>query len=902
MRKIKFLLVAVFALVGMSAFAQDAPKKSDLATDGNTVQYLYNVGKKAFFIGANNWGTRASYNPEKGYKFKVKDNGNGTFSLIDYPEDKGQWMGCFWDGSGVYVDNNSNENRLKWKVIIAEDGTFKIQHPDAGAGYLGVGATQGDDDTRLYFYEGDEDFVTWYAVSEEDYEEYFGIYAEYIDHNPEAAYTSVEDLKGKTFAIINEDEGKALCFMENQVLNYELIETALGTAKGNLFKIEAAQGDGVEGYYYIHTCKIDGSDYTSPWGGYYLNSQPANESVCFVLTNGANGHTNGQDIDNGAVWDIQYVAEKGFTLKNIGTGKYLGTTGPANFDDPVYWSFEPVTKPYQFGPSVLNAYNKALEDAKAVDLSQTMPSDVRQALVDALDTYAYDNVINSSATKESVKAAIEALEDAVAPAATFAEYRAAYKAAQDVDLTQKMNATTKSDFEAALVTYADDKVITETAKLESIQAATEELNKQIAAVDASVKVYAATAKAIETYGTKAAALDADGQAAYDVAAIQAAYNEGTFAEDKSADVAAAFRKAVKAQTTAGADMTGAIINPSFEDEPKGTGWTMQAGNQNLRGGAETNYCAESWHSTFTLSQKLEGMPKGKYTLTAQGFYNQDGSDNDHLPVFYANSETATFKPGSHSESSMGMASAQFTAGEYTCDPIEFVIGEDGVITIGAKLETNTTLWCCWDNFKLTYTDPTAEPVYVFPEAYSKVYIYNEASGMFVKADATTAYKADVTEADIYTVWCKGTETPDGKNLRIAAGKNDATGKWRSLRVNADGDIVFQDEDYSKWKLVKDEESGFYKLQNTYTTAGQSNNPGFMAVNLEDGKVEIVAEANEYALWQFLSQEDFDAIPTAIKAIAEKSAASKAIFNVAGQQVKSLQKGLNIVDGKKVYVK
>ena len=35
---------------------------------------------------------------------------------------------------------------------------------------------------------------------------------------------------------------------------------------------------------------------------------------------------------------------------------------------------------------------------------------------------------------------------------------------------------------------------------------------------------------------------------------------------------------------------------------------------------------------------------------------------------------------------------------------------------------------------------------------------------------------------------------------------------------------------------------------------------------------------------------------------EKKAPVKAIFNIAGQQVKALQKGLNIVDGKKVYVK
>ena len=41
--------------------------------------------------------------------------------------------------------------------------------------------------------------------------------------------------------------------------------------------------------------------------------------------------------------------------------------------------------------------------------------------------------------------------------------------------------------------------------------------------------------------------------------------------------------------------------------------------------------------------------------------------------------------------------------------------------------------------------------------------------------------------------------------------------------------------------------------------------------------------------------------TAINEVAKKATA-KTIFNVAGQQLKSLQKGLNIVDGKKIYVK
>lgn len=44
-------------------------------------------------------------------------------------------------------------------------------------------------------------------------------------------------------------------------------------------------------------------------------------------------------MENGAVWNIDYVDGKGFSLKNVGTGKYLKDAGNANHDDPTYFSF-----------------------------------------------------------------------------------------------------------------------------------------------------------------------------------------------------------------------------------------------------------------------------------------------------------------------------------------------------------------------------------------------------------------------------------------------------------------------------------------------------------------------------------------------------------------------------------
>ena len=168
-------------------------------------------------------------------------------------------------------------------------------------------------------------------------------------------------------------------------------------------------------------------------------------------------------------------------------------------------------------------------------------------------------------------------------------------------------------------------------------------------------------------------------------------------------------KAALVNATATVPMDATVL---IEDHDFGRGnryqdrWTMAASNQNLSGGEDGNgsvgnNCAESWHSTFTLSQVLEGAPKGIYALTAQGFYRQDGDDNEHLPYFYANEETMTFPVRTGTEDSMSDAGRSFKTGLYTIDPIYVEVADGGTLTIGAKNE-NTSVWAIFDNFVLTY--------------------------------------------------------------------------------------------------------------------------------------------------------------------------------------------------------
>ena len=134
-------------------------------------------------------------------------------------------------------------------------------------------------------------------------------------------------------------------------------------------------------------------------------------------------------------------------------------------------------------------------------------------------------------------------------------------------------------------------------------------------------------------------------------------------------------------------------------------------NSNLGDGCtETNGngCAESYHSTFTISQLVQGAPAGKYVFTAQGFYTPENAEN--APVFFVNDKTVAFPVQTGSETDMVTASASFVAGSYYIDPIEFIVGEDGEFTVGVQ-GTQTDQWVIWDNFQLTYYGPAEETKY-----------------------------------------------------------------------------------------------------------------------------------------------------------------------------------------------
>ena len=171
---------------------------------------------------------------------------------------------------------------------------------------------------------------------------------------PDQRFTSVSELQGKTFAIVNETEGMAIYGSDAQNLGYDDYTTAFDdNNSGYLFKLVQS---GVSGGYLLRLITPDNAEY-SIWGKPgYLNAQPLSTGWCCFILGLTKG--NGEDMENGAVWNIDYEEGKGFSLKNVGTGKYLKNAGNANNDEPTYFTFCTLSAASTTAISSIQAANK----------------------------------------------------------------------------------------------------------------------------------------------------------------------------------------------------------------------------------------------------------------------------------------------------------------------------------------------------------------------------------------------------------------------------------------------------------------------------------------------------------------------------------------------------------------
>ena len=217
----------------------------------------------------------------------------------------------------------------------------------------------------------------------------------------------------------------------------------------------------------------------------------------------------------------------------------------------------------------------------------------------------------------------------------------------------------------------------------------------------------------ESYDAQAALLDAAGQAAYATATATAEtgattkYTAGTYTTAAQAKTAyrADFVTAVRAQNTAGADWTGVLNNPDFEDTDM-SGWdntgATSGPNRENSGPAAYNgsWRAGFWNSnltgTISIYQKNVNLPTGIYRLDFYAYNNGYNTNKwSKLQAYYG--ETTCSEQDYDSD-------ARDQWKKYSFD---FTVSEEATANLGVKFTPTSTgqIWENIDNFQLTYLAP-----------------------------------------------------------------------------------------------------------------------------------------------------------------------------------------------------
>ena len=502
--------------------------------------------------------------------------------------------------------------------------------------------------------------------------------------------------------------------------------------------------------------------------------------------------------------------------------------------------------------------------------------------------------------------------------------KAAYIAA--IETVENAIATAKS-FQSAYSEYTTVKAQVEAMKSveayeETVSGATSTLTNAISDADEAVEA-ATTAEAIATQ----------------VDVIKAAGK--TFLGGVRSDGAHPF------------DITFLIENPSF-DNNNAEGWTADPAP-----GFQSFGNCEYYQAEFDINQTLTGMPKGNYELKVQAFQRpgrwndvyaayQSGTNNVSS-VIYINDGQTTIKNlvsegatdvdhqwanGNDSNNgtvyyanNMQGAAAAFAAGNYWNTVLTNVEGD---LKFGFK-STKTHVdydWTIFDNFQLFYYGQSINVAMSEDEAFAAladieganvtmtrntkvgyntvalpfdltndqvkeffgndavVYAYSEESVDANNATVNFTTKAEQTIEANEPVLVKATKAVSeitADNVTVKAGEAKAEGTNFDFVGNYAGQIALAEGDF----FIGND--AVYKSEPSIKT---TTIKGFRAYI----KAKTTGGADVKALKLFIDGQDYT---TAILGIDAAPAQNGAIYNIAGQRVSKAQKGIFIVNGKKV---
>ena len=250
--KAKFYFMAFMLMASVCAFAQwtkPVPTGTTLAAGEEC--YLYNVEADAFFLGANDWDTRASVSELHGYKvwLEAHESDPSSYYITNYIE-KGapanQTLCVYiagWDA--VWIDQaKTGESDKLFTFEDKGDGTYKIGLSALNKSFVPtvwvdayLGLIPAKEDTRLYICDVEGEFdvstfqTTWKIVSPTEY-------ASYIP--AKRAYNAAVKLGDAITKAKTENDGIDLSEVEAVYANTASTETELTAAYTRLEELVMA--------------------------------------------------------------------------------------------------------------------------------------------------------------------------------------------------------------------------------------------------------------------------------------------------------------------------------------------------------------------------------------------------------------------------------------------------------------------------------------------------------------------------------------------------------------------------------------------------------------------------------------------------------------------------------------
>ena len=211
---------------------------------------------------------------------------------------------------------------------VSEVATYTIDHPSVVEVKNGYLIALSDGDATITASYTDVKGTVWQAS--------FTVKVSKFEISGMTSMSSPSEIVEDHFAILNKESQKLFYGSDAQNLGYDDANMVINNKNINGYMFKAEPISGREGCYLLRLITLSGSEY-SIWGSPgYLNGYSTVADCSFIL--GLNNQY-GQDVKDGAVWEINYESGKGFTLKNMYTGKYLRDNASASSEAPVYMDF-----------------------------------------------------------------------------------------------------------------------------------------------------------------------------------------------------------------------------------------------------------------------------------------------------------------------------------------------------------------------------------------------------------------------------------------------------------------------------------------------------------------------------------------------------------------------------------